>query len=71
MAGALRHPGDGSGQFNTPHPIAADAAGQVFVVDRGNRRIRVFDWLGNLLRQITIGVPYDPAAMPAIATTRT
>lgn len=32
-------PGDGPGQFNTPHSIAVDEQGSVYVADRGNRRI--------------------------------
>ncbi len=60
-------PGDGPGQFNTPHSIAADAQGNIYVADRGNRRIQVFDSDGKLLRQITIDVPFDAnAAQPAI-----
>ena len=52
-------PGNGPGQFNTPHSIAADAQGNVYVADRGNRRIQVFDGDGKFLRQITIDVPFD------------
>jgi NHL repeat-containing protein len=59
-------PGDKPGQLNTPHSIAVDAAGSVYVADRGNRRIQVFDGDGNVLRQITIDVPVDPGARPAI-----
>ena len=60
-------PGDGPGQLNTPHSIAADAQGNIYVADRGNRRIQVFDSDGKLLRQITIDVPFDAnAAQPAI-----
>jgi DNA-binding beta-propeller fold protein YncE len=59
-------PGDGPGQFNTPHSIAVDAQGRVYVADRGNRRIQVFDAEGTFLRQITIDVPVDPDARPAI-----
>jgi DNA-binding beta-propeller fold protein YncE len=59
-------PGDKPGQFNTPHSIATDARGNVYVADRGNRRIQVFDGEGTLLRQITIDVPVDPNARPAI-----
>jgi len=54
------------GQFNTPHSIAADAQGNVYVADRGNRRIQVFDGDGKLLRVMTIDVPFDPNARPAI-----
>ncbi|HLJ39961.1 MAG TPA: peptidyl-alpha-hydroxyglycine alpha-amidating lyase family protein [Candidatus Acidoferrales bacterium] len=59
-------PGDGPGQFNTPHSIAVDANGNVYVADRGNRRIQVFDGEGKFLRQITIDVPAPPDARPAI-----
>jgi DNA-binding beta-propeller fold protein YncE len=59
-------PGSGPGQFNTPHSIAVDAQGEVYVADRGNRRIQVFDDGGKFLRQITIDVPVDPNARPAI-----
>jgi hypothetical protein len=59
-------PGGGPGQFNTPHSIAVDAQGRVYVADRGNRRIQVFDSEGTFLRQITIDVPAGPNARPAI-----
>jgi len=59
-------PGDQPGQFNTPHSIAADAQGNVYVADRGNRRIQVFDGDGRFLRQITIDVPIKPDSRPAI-----
>ena len=59
-------PGDGRGQFNTPHSIAVDAHGNVYVADRGNRRIQVFDSDGKFLRQITIDVPAPANARPAI-----
>jgi DNA-binding beta-propeller fold protein YncE len=59
-------PGDQPGQFSTPHSIAVDAEDHVYVADRGNRRIQVFDREGKFLRQITIDVPFDPNARPAI-----
>ena len=59
--------GNKPGDFNTPHSIAADAQGNIYVADRGNRRIQVFDGEGNLLRVMTIDVPFDEAAArPAI-----
>jgi len=58
--------GDKPGEFNTPHNIATDAKGNVYVADRFNRRIQVFDGDGNFLRAITIDVPFDHGAMPAI-----
>jgi streptogramin lyase len=58
--------GDQPGQFNTPHSIATDAQGNVYVADRGNRRIQVFDGDGKFLRQFTIDVPIPPDARPAI-----
>jgi NHL repeat len=53
-------------QFNTPHSIATDANGNVYVADRGNHRIQVFDGDGKFLRQIVIDVPVPPDAKPAI-----
>src|SRR6202161_4077224 len=41
------------GQFNTPHSIATDAKGNVYVADRGNHRIQVFDGDGKLDRKST------------------
>jgi DNA-binding beta-propeller fold protein YncE len=59
-------PGSGPGQFNTPHNIAIDANGNVYVADRGNRRIQVFDGEGKFERQFTIDVPIRADARPAI-----
>ena len=57
-------PGNGQSQFNTPHSIAADAKANIYVADRGNRRIQVFDHDGNFLKVITIDVPVPPDAHP-------
>jgi DNA-binding beta-propeller fold protein YncE len=59
-------PGDQPGQFNVPHSIAVDAAGNVYVADRGNRRIQVFDGDGKFLRQMTIDVSAPADARAAI-----
>ena len=41
--------GSGAGEFNVPHTIALDSRGRVFVGDRGNNRIQIFDQDGNFL----------------------
>ena len=58
--------GTGPGQFHTPHSIAVDAHDNIYVADRSNRRIQVFDTEGNFKRQFTIDVPVPPDARPAI-----
>ena len=37
------------GQFRTPHALAFDSQGRLFVADRSNHRIQIFDQDGNLL----------------------
>src|SRR5712664_1249705 len=59
-------PGDQPGQFSTPHSIAVDAQNNIYVADRGNRRIQVFNSEGKFLRQFTIDVPAPADARPAI-----
>jgi sugar lactone lactonase YvrE len=58
--------GKGPGEFNLVHSIATDEKGNVFVADRTNRRIQVFDGDGNFQREIKIDVPFDQNAKPAI-----
>jgi len=41
--------GSGAGEFNVPHSIAFDSQGRVFVGDRANNRIQIFDQEGNFL----------------------
>jgi len=57
------------GQFNILHSIATDARGNVYVGDRTNRRIQVFDTAGTFLRQFTIDVPFtkEPNVMVGAA----
>src|SRR5438045_3150131 len=49
-------PGNKPGQFDTPHSIAIDAEDNIYVADRGNHRIQVFDRDGKFLRQVVIDV---------------
>lgn len=56
--------GSEPGQFNTLHSIQVDAQDQVYVADRGNRRIQVFDTNGKLLRILQINLP-SPADAPS------
>jgi DNA-binding beta-propeller fold protein YncE len=46
-------PGTDPGQFNIPHNIATDAEGWVYVADRENHRVQVFDGSGNYETQWT------------------
>src|SRR6185295_15105882 len=59
------------GQFNTPHTIAIDQNDNVYVGDRTNRRIQVFDTEGKFLRQFTIDVPPDPKSRAVNGVTPT
>src|SRR5437879_7356480 len=59
-------PGDQPGQFNVPHSIAIDSQNNIYVADRGNRRIQIFNTDGKFLRQFTIDVPMPADARPAI-----
>jgi len=58
--------GNQPGQFNTPHGIGVDREGNVYVADRGNRRIQVFDADGKYLRMILLNAPYDKKRHPAL-----
>ena len=54
------------GQFNTAHGIGVDAQDNVYVADRSNRRIQVFDGNGTFLRQMTVDVPVPQDAYEII-----
>jgi sugar lactone lactonase YvrE len=41
--------GSAPGQFDQPHSLAFDSKGRLFVADRSNNRIQIFDQEGNLL----------------------
>src|SRR5262249_8133098 len=52
-------------QFNTPHAITSDAKNQVYVADRGNRRIQVFDNDLNPAKIIAnVGAPWSVCTSP-------
>jgi sugar lactone lactonase YvrE len=57
--------GSGSNQFNTPHGITSDSKGNIYVADRGNSRIQVYDSDLNFQRTITgIGAPWSVCTTP-------
>ena len=43
--------GTGPGEFGLPHSLVVDAEGRVYVTDRDNQRIHVFDANGGFLDQ--------------------
>jgi sugar lactone lactonase YvrE len=45
--------GSGPGEFDTPHTLAFDSKGRLYVGDRGNSRIQIFDQDGKFLEQWT------------------
>jgi hypothetical protein len=45
--------GKGPGQFETPHCLAMDSKGRLYVGDRGNDRIQIFTQDGKFLGQMT------------------
>jgi len=58
--------GAGKDQFNTVHAIASDAKNNVYVADRGNRRIQVYDPDLNYLKSFTnVGAPWSVCTSPA------
>ena len=52
--------GTGPGQFRLPHAIVADRNNNLYVGDRTNHRIQVFDTEGKFLRMFSIDVPPVP-----------
>jgi hypothetical protein len=59
------------GQFNIPHSIAIDLRDNIYVGDRTNRRIQVFDTDGNFKRMFSIDVPPDPTSRAVNGATPT
>jgi hypothetical protein len=50
--------------------VAIGPNGDIYVADRGNARIQVFDPSFKFLRQIVVDVPVPPDAKPAIGNAR-
>ena len=51
--------GEAPGQFNLPHSIVMDSKGKLYVADRNNGRVQVFDQEGRLLAEWTgVMVPW-------------
>lgn len=50
--------GKGEGEFDLPHAVRLDSKGNVYVADRENRRIQVFDQNGKYIRQFGGLSPY-------------
>jgi len=57
-------PGDGPGQFHDPHQVVVDDNDNIYVADRRNERIQVFDTDGNFKRMFSINIPPDPRYQP-------
>ena len=43
--------GKGPGEFDLPHSLVFDAKGLLYIADRNNARIQVFDADGNYIRE--------------------
>ncbi|MDA1370318.1 MAG: peptidyl-alpha-hydroxyglycine alpha-amidating lyase family protein [Proteobacteria bacterium] len=56
--------GSDVGQFDLPHAMQIDRNDNIYVADRANRRIQVFDTDGNYVRMIVLDVPYPPGYQP-------
>lgn len=57
--------GAGMNQFNTVHAITTDAKDNVYVADRGNRRIQVYDDNLNFVKSIAnVGAPWSVCTSP-------
>jgi peptidylamidoglycolate lyase len=51
--------GTGPGEFDVPHAIASDSRGRLYVADRSNNRVQIFDQEGKVLGEMkNVGTPY-------------
>ncbi len=61
------HKGSAAGEFDTPHGIAVDGEGRIYVADRANARVEIFDANGKFINEwksAEIGRPWDVYAGP-------
>ena len=57
--------GTGPGEFNTVHNIQIDSKDRVWVADRANGRLQVFDTQGRFIKEVIVHVP-TPASQPQL-----
>ncbi len=63
--GSVGTHGSGPDQFSTPHGIASDAKDNIYVADRGNNRVQVYDTDLKLEKSITgMGAPWTVCVSP-------
>ena len=60
------HADENPSQFTTPHNIGIDRQNNVYVADRNNRRIQVFDRDGRFQRFIHLSAAYDKKRHPVL-----
>ena len=60
------HANENPSRINNPHNIGIDRQNNVYIADRGNRRIQVFDRDGNFQRFIFLNAPYDKTRHPVL-----
>lgn len=64
-------PGTSPGQFHLPHSIVIDKDDNVYVGDRSNHRVQVFDTNGNFKRMFEVDVAPDPTSKSTNGNTPT
>ena len=60
------HANENPGKFRNPHNVGFDRDGNLYVADRGNRRIQVFDTDGNFKKYIFLNAAYDKTRHPVL-----
>ena len=55
LIGMPNSAGDGDNQLNDPHAVAVDSSDNIYVVDRGNDKIKVYNSAGDYQKTITGG----------------